>query len=222
MPASPQPVVTSNRLRPQSVLSGVTTATNTLTATVAAGTSLIVSLSGNQFYFTGLTDAVDVRAITANGAAQFNTYSQGMGLLLSSGAYFNSLEIRNGTGNAVTFTLIAGVDSVIDKRVIIDKTAGSIPTATPATLLVGSNVTSIAGGSMVVLSGAALPTARKQVIVSNNDNAASLDILDSSNRVFASVQPGLAWTIETTDVIKVRNSSGNAIAANIGEIYYQS
>lgn len=238
-PAAPAAIIVSqgNRLNSDGTLShnvagrGSFPFVQTLPAAGSPGATLTWPLAGHYFYVYASTGPL---LIQPNNGNQIS-YDQGTGEDQGSNNPFNKLTISNPSNKAVTFTLVVGYDSFIDKRLVIAPGVGNLPVVNPSTKCIAQPKTVGAHYNNGFLDvGFSLPAPgnanggfrRKTAIFTNDDsiNKQELFVIDSNNNYMANLLYGQTKAFETDDVIALLNPLGNANAALcwVSEIYYNS
>ncbi len=215
-------VTTNNRLNTSgSPVSGVGGTSFYIYDTVAPGQTTCYAVSGTSFYVFSSNGTLSIQP----SGGYFVEYTQGTGLMKKDGNTLTQLNVQNTGATAVTFILFVGFDEFIDRRVVLvnGPLTAAVPVQNAATKNKGTGKTTIAGGSTDTYAGTANGSAaRKSITVTNNDGAQTLQVFDSTNTLFATIQPAMAWFMESSDVWKVHNANGGAVAYNVGEVYYAS
>lgn len=96
-----------------------------ITQTLLAGASIPLPCTGTTFYLISATGSLFIQPTGANE----NAYGAGQGLRLPAENAFSQLQVRNGSGGSVTFTLFVGFDEYLDQTFVLN--AASIAAIIP-------------------------------------------------------------------------------------------
>ena len=177
---------------------------------IPAGGTNSMGAYGQTFYVLGANAPIEIKTdVTPS-----KPYRKGTGEEFPAELRFKRLEIKNPNAYAVTVEIWVGFGKYIDSRIEVQENNTVITSALPAG--------TIAALTTLTLSGS--PTGnqiqRKNLIVSNVDTAAVLQILDENDDICAVVFPETSITLPISGVVKVRNNTGVIIACYVSEIWY--
>lgn len=152
---------------------------------------------------------------------QFFSTAVGLGYQTLPGEQFSRVTLRNDSASPVTFLVIVGRMRLDDSRLNILVGSSYLPMTEPNAELIGANITNLAAGATLVLSGAVAAGQYKRscVIVDNLDAAAVLTIYDAADRVSGYVLPSQSKALYLSGVVKVKNETVGAINCGVAEVF---
>lgn len=192
--------------------------------TLAAGKSLLIPVSGTNFYVVASTGTLVIQPVGSDAGS----YDPGTGEDLGkSGGSFTKLTITNpNQSQPVSFTVFIGTNEFIDKRLILvlGSTIALLQKTAP-TLNLGANIFNVIAGNNKLFTGTALPGGRKQIVIHNlggpiPGTGDTLLVYDFNNNLFDSIPYGPPWTVESSDYFRVNNPNIVTVSMNAGEIYW--
>jgi hypothetical protein len=219
---------TSNRINPPGKLPSIGSIqlNQTLPANGAAGYSITIPCLGSSFYVSAISPTSLAVQVQPTGG-DLGTYELGQGQDYNREGGFSSITVTNPNSVPITFTLVIGFPDFIDKRlVIIGGTTINIEDS--PTTPVGTALGAMLAGASTAFPGVSVAGVvaagkiRRQIIVTNNDSALVVAVLDSAGVRIGAVYPQRAWALATSGSVTVKNQNGSALTGNVdvGETFY--
>lgn len=209
--------------------------------TIPAGlNTLRLPISGTLFRLLDCSQLVTVKLVRDGGHEVFDM-APGQGREYSDGKGFQLVEVSrhadypdnsaplvvqigHGTGAFLDTRAVPALNRLVDWRGMRDIHAGTMLAAEYPAKLVGVPLTSdqVAGLGTVSLTGAAPDgfTARKAVIISNDDPGNKLTVYDAAGTKCLRVYPMTSVRLDTSEAVIVKNDNAAPVAATISELWY--
>lgn len=181
--------------------------------TLAAYETRALSVTGAMFFCRSSTAQF---WLNIDGGEDF-PLEQGFAFRTPDGNYWNNIVLKNRSATALQVTGYIG-SSLVTYAPPVEQINLAVKLA--PTILRPNAATNLAAGATLTLAGTYLGKNRKQIVVTNLSAAGDLQILDSAGTVGAIAFPRSAWTIETSDTVKVKNNTGLLIDLQVLEIFY--
>lgn len=202
-------------------ITGIARTYSIVNVSIAAGATLALPQTGDNFYFPVLTAPIQARPR----GGLFNTFYQGTGAKVDPQNQFAILELYNPNTFPVGISVFVGFGEYIDNRVIISNDSVSnvaFPTySSPSTSAIiqipdksGTKFTDVNGRNFVAL-------ARTAISINNLDNASNLYLEGSpSGTILYAVYPLTSAAIPTLSGNYLATVNGSSMVNGIiSEIY---
>jgi len=147
------------------------------------------------------------------------TMNSGRGFGAEGAEQFNRLTFFNDSAVAIQITFYAGFQSFQSDQTVASVNA-SVSSKDPSTYTKGTGILALDAGASDTYNGLDGAKTRKQIIVTNRDAAADLELQDNGANIGCNVKAGEKVTLVTNGVIKVKNTTGAPINYSVLETFY--
>jgi hypothetical protein len=145
----------------------------------------------------------------------------GLGIHLQSGDQFTAITFVNDSATDIVVEYYVGSAEVKDSRLnTLVERLGVVTVRNPDTYPKSQYNAALAAGATATISGLNGANKRKQIIITNRDAAAELDLQDASANYLEPLFAGQKWTVDSSATFKIKNSTGAPVSLAVTGIFY--